>query len=308
MFSNLNGNPYKPYLFVISGAFMISFSAVFVKIANVGPSVSAFYRVFFGGIILAILTRIRGESFWKGVKSFKYAIFAALAFSLDLFLWHRSILYVGPGLATILGNLQVFFMAGFAFLFLKEKPTWKLLISIPLAVLGLFMIIGFDWSTASAGYHTGVILGFGTALSYAIYILLLRQSQRIPEKLSIYANLAIITLITAFLLGMEILIRGQESFAIPDLQTWGALVGLGLIIQVIGWILISKGLSEIEASVAGLLLLLQPALAFTWDILIFGRSATVVILTGAVLTLAAIYLGATGRRKKRVKTKKSLDL
>src|SRR3546814_9021646 len=31
-------------------------------------------------------------------------------FAADLWLWHRSILLVGPGLATLLGNAQVFFM------------------------------------------------------------------------------------------------------------------------------------------------------------------------------------------------------
>lgn len=44
----------QPPLQLLAGAFMISFSAVFVKLAEVSPTASAFYRVFFGALILLI--------------------------------------------------------------------------------------------------------------------------------------------------------------------------------------------------------------------------------------------------------------
>jgi hypothetical protein len=37
---------------LIAGAVMISFSGVWVKISHVTPTISAFYRVLFGGIFL----------------------------------------------------------------------------------------------------------------------------------------------------------------------------------------------------------------------------------------------------------------
>jgi len=42
---------------------------------------------------------------------------------------------------------------------------------------------------------------------------------------------------------------------------------------------------------AGVLLLLQPAGAFLWDVLIFGRPTTGRELVGAGLALLGIYLG-----------------
>ena len=42
----------------------------------------------------------------------------------------------------------------------------------------------------------------------------------------------------------------------------------------------------------GLLLLLQPTLAFVWDVLIFGRAFGVTEVSGAALALFAIYLGS----------------
>jgi drug/metabolite transporter (DMT)-like permease len=67
----------------------------------------------------------------------------------------------------------------------------------------------------------------------------------------------------------------------------------GIILLVIGWVLITKGLPKIKSSLTGLLLLLQPALAFVWDMLFFDRKTSIVGGIGAVFTLAAIYMGAT---------------
>ena len=51
---------------LVAGAIMISFSGVWVKISHVTPTVSAFYRVFFGGIILLVMALVRREVKWQG--------------------------------------------------------------------------------------------------------------------------------------------------------------------------------------------------------------------------------------------------
>ena len=131
---------------LMAGATMISFSGVFVKLANVGPTVSAFYRMFFGCILLVIITLISHRKIWHGWRSGIFIFFCGLFFAIDLLIWHRSILFVGLGLATILANFQVFFLAGFGILILRERPTLKYVLSVPLGLLGLFLIMGGDWS------------------------------------------------------------------------------------------------------------------------------------------------------------------
>ena len=64
------------------------------------------------------------------------------------------------------------------------------------------------------------------------------------------------------------------------------------------WVLISSGLPGLAASRAGLLLLLQPTLAFVWDLVLFARPTSPIELLGAVMTLVAIYLGLTGQPKE----------
>ena len=280
---------------LIIGATMISFSPVFVKLAHIGPTAAGFYRNLFGGLFLLIIVLFRGDPLWKGRRPFALAAVCAAFFAADLSFWHRSILYIGPGLATIMGNLQVFFLAAFGILVFHERIDWRFLVSLPLAILGLFLLVGIDWSQLGTGYRLGVMFGVVTAVTYAGYLLVLQRSQSAPVRLAAAANLAVISLLTAAIMGVETRLLG-ESFRIPDLQSWFSMIGYGLVSQAIGWIIISRALVKIEASRAGLILLLQPTLAFVWDVLFFARPTTGIDVLGAFVTLAAIYLGGSRRR------------
>lgn len=284
----------KDLLFLVAGALVLGFSPVFVKVAAVGPAIAGFYRVLIGGIILLILSAIKREVLWNGWPSFRLVALGGVLFALDLTLWHRSIDYVGPGLATILGNFQVFFLALFGVLFIGEKINWKFLLALPLAMLGIVMIVWGEWESLGADYKTGVFLGLGTAVLYACFVLTLRKSQSIEHPLSPIANITMISWITMLVMGLEGVWQGQ-SFAISNLSTASALVSYGILGQVLGWVWVTRGLKSTPVSLAGLILLLQPTLAFNWDILFFDRPTDALDFLGAALALGAIYLGTRGR-------------
>ena len=286
----------KALLQVALGAALISFSPVLVNVAHVGPTVSGFYRLLFGGLALTIIVLVRRDRLWAGRSHLVLAILAGVLLAVDLAVWHRSILLIGPGLATILGNFQVFFLAAYGVLVLHEQPSVRLKAAVPLAVLGLILIFGLDWSALQPGYRLGLLLGVLTGLFYAGYILTLRRAQAQPGAPNAMVTVALLCLVGSVFAAGAVELEG-ESFRIPDAWTWGVLIAYGLIPQVAGWVLISRALPKVEASRAGLVLLLQPALAFLWDLLLFRRPTAPVELLGATLTLCAIYLGATGRRQ-----------
>ncbi|MFQ5510489.1 MAG: DMT family transporter [Candidatus Krumholzibacteriia bacterium] len=281
---------------LLVGATLISYSPVFVKLANVGPTMAGFYRNLFGGIFLLLVVLMRGEPLWRGARPLGMACIAAVLFAADLSFWHRSIHYIGPGLSTIMGNFQVFFLAAFGVFVFKERADWKFLVSIPLAVAGLLMLVGVDWAALEKDYRLGIYLGLITALTYACYLLILQKAQSSERRLPAAANLAVISLGTAAIMAVEGALQG-ESFRIPEGRSWAALISYGVLCQALGWIVISRALVKVEASRAGLILLLQPTLAFVWDVLFFARPTGIVDVSGALLALAAIYLGGTRRRR-----------
>ena len=233
---------------VLAGSVLISFSPVFVKLSNTAPTVTGFYRFFFGAIALVAILLYRRESIWRGWAPFRIAALAAVFMAADLAFWHRSVVYAGPGLATILGNFQVFFLALVGVFVLKERLTWRLAVAIPLAVLGLVLLVSVDWSQLGDRYRLGVLLGLATAVVYAAYLLTLRGAQRMPRRLSTTAGMAWITIIGSVLLGVTSRLEG-ESLTIPDARSWSVLLAYGVVSQAVGWLMISRALRVVDASV-----------------------------------------------------------
>lgn len=276
---------------LLAGAAMISFSAVFVKLAKVGPTVSAFYRMFFGGILLLAIALMLRKKIWAGWMAFGLMMACSLFFTVDLTVWHRSVHYIGPGLATILANFQVFFLAGFGIIIYKERVTLGYLFSVVLGLLGLFLIVGPDWSALKGDYKLGVLLGLLAALAYSFYLLVLRKLKSGWSTFSSLSAITIISLATAGLLAIQIRIE-NGSFSVPDSETWVYLISYGIVGQVLGWVLISKGIAKVDASKVGLILLLQPSLSFVWDILLFSRPTGMIEILGALMAITAIYMGS----------------
>ena len=283
---------------VLAGAFTISFSAVFVKAAHIGPTAAGFYRVFIGGILLFIILLCQKKKIFKGGKDLWFGLSAGIFFSIDLFTWHIAIHYVGPGLATIISNFQVFFMAFLGWLLYGEVITLKIAVAIPMAITGLFMMVGVNWNALGPQYHMGVFWAIITAITYAVFMISIKKQQNLPEPLSPYAGLFMVCFITATVLGTWAVLKG-ESLAITDMKTLGLMTAYGCLSQVLGWVLITKGLTHLRPSLAGLLLLIQPSLSFVWDMLFFNRPTTTLDIIGAVITITAIYLGTQGKKPGR---------
>ncbi|MCH8100968.1 MAG: DMT family transporter [Proteobacteria bacterium] len=287
----------SPRLRLFIGAALISLSPVWVKLVEVSPTTSGFYRVLIGGMALAIYMLVRRQRLQLSRNAWLMIIVAAVFLTLDLWFWHRSILYIGPGLATLLANFQVFFMMLAGIVLLRQMPRPIQLVAVPMALLGLALIVGLDWNGLPPDYQLGIILGFMTAVVYAAYLLSLRHvrqqsSHRLPTR-----ELVVISLLTAAMLGVTALLEG-ESLVINSLSDVGWLVGYGLLSHSLGWLFIASSLPQVTAVEAGLALMLQPTLSFGWDVLFFDRPMTSVELVGAAIALVAIYLGSRPASKQ----------
>src|SRR5260370_254122 len=74
----------------------------------------------------------------------------ALFWSANLVLWIYAIDDVGAGVATVLGNLQVLFIAAFAWAVLNERPGRRCLVMLPVLLLGVVMASGLPGAGRSS--------------------------------------------------------------------------------------------------------------------------------------------------------------
>ena len=287
----------NPRLRLFLGAILISFSPVWVKLVSVSPTTSGFYRLAIGGVALTIFLVASGRRLTLSKRVWQILAAAIIFFALDIWFFHRSIDYVGPGLATLLSNFQVFFMMLAGILLLGQRPQPIQLVAVPLALFGLGLIVGFDWSDLPGDYRWGVVFGLLAALTYAAYMLSMREARRDAEDPLPVREVAIVSLGSALFLGIAALAEGQSlAISAPIDFVW--LLNYGILSQCLGLLLIASSLRKVTTTEAGLALLLQPTLSFTWDVLFFGRPMSVIEVTGAVIALLAIYLGSRSGSKQ----------
>ncbi|MFC5570010.1 DMT family transporter [Lysobacter yangpyeongensis] len=282
------------------GAALISTSAVFVKWVGIGPTASAFWRMGLAAVLL-LAWLLRGEMrrAWKpDARVFGLLVVAALFFAADLWMWHRSILYVGVGLATLLGNFQVFALAAYGSFVLGERGGWRLWTGLLMALAGLALLLAPGWEGFDARFRIGIAFGLGTAVAYGGFLIAFRAGQAQRAHVANEAMLWWLCLLTAALL-LPMSLLGGEALQPQGVRDWSALLAYALIAQVFGWLVIGRVMPKLPAGVLGLCLLLQPLLSYVWDALLFGTRLGVVELFGLGLSLAGIFLGLVRGQTRR---------
>lgn len=283
----------RPLLWLLTGSICISFAPIFIRLANVAPDSAGFYRMLFAGLSLFLLLRLKGASLRMRRKTLTLLILSGLFLSFDFMCWHRSIHYIGPGLATLIGNFQVFFTAIFSCLLFKEKIRKMFMVAVAMALAGMVFITGVDLSSLEEGYRLGILFGLCTAILYSGYILLLKSAMNHQEISGVSAMFVVAVTCSGFF--AVVTPAMGASFTIPDVTSLLALLGAGVICSTIGWSLISSAIKHTTATITSLFLLLQPALAFLWDVIFFSRATGGSEIFGVLLILSAIYVGSYRR-------------
>lgn len=286
----------RAFLVLVFGAVCISFAAIFVKAIGserLGPTAIGFWRMLFGSIAMFIWTIVEGRRIGLPKRIYLWSMLAGFAFFWDLFCWHRSIFLTGAGMATILGNTQVFGSALLGYFAFKEKLSAKFFAAAILGFVGIVLLIGIGSEDVqlTQSYLLGVMFGLLTGIFYASYISLIKQASQEHFEFGTLALMAWTSLFCAIFLGAAASVEDAPMMP-PDVTTWLLLVGLGLVPQALGWRAISSSLLHIDAHRAGLALLLQPTLATIWGFFMFGEVLTLLQIAGAVITLGAIYFGS----------------
>lgn len=286
-----------PMSFLVPGALLLSFAPILVKASALHPDLMGFYRMLFGMLWLGghlLLTRSKPQGKWLQ----PLPLLAGVAFALDLILWHRSIHSIGPGLATMLANLQVLVVAGWGFLRGQEKPSGRFWLSTALALGGLWLIVSAS-ALPQGELVPGLILALTAALAYSWYLILLKRVEQDSVDASSQSMIQV-SLSSCLVLGLSGLAT-QAQFAIPDLRALAYLLAYGCLIQGLAWMLIAHAMKKLPAFQVSLVLLLQPVLSLVWDVVIFHRRLTPAEMLGMALTLVAIWLGAGASRTSEAK-------
>jgi drug/metabolite transporter (DMT)-like permease len=273
----------RPLLMAGLGAATISSSAVLVALSGASAVSTAFYRAALALPVLITLAVIEQRRYGaRPLAQRLRAVVAGLFLAVDLILWAHAITDVGAGVATVLGNLQVLFVAGIAWLVWHERPSRAVAFALPVVMVGVVLVSGLI-GTPSAGHHplAGILYGVGTSIAYAGFLLTLRRSSASsPHVAGPVADATAGTAVAALAFGL--VFGGLGLHPLWPAIGWLAL--LALLSQTAGWLLIASSLPRLPAAVSSLMLLLQPAASLALAAAILGQRPTPLQILGAALT------------------------
>ena len=283
----------RTMLIALAGAVAISFSPVFYIFSGTTPSTGAFFRMLYALPALALLAYLVRSSDTRSSRTRWMAFGAGLILAPDMLSYHSSMIFIGIGIATLIGNSQVIIVTLASWKLFGEKPNPAILISLPVVVVGLALISGIaDSEPYGEDPVKGVIFGMMAAFFYSSFLILFRYSNReLAPSSSVQLDATAGAALGLLVLGLLPL----SGYAIEplDLQPiWpghGWLIVLALLCQVAGWLAIAHALPRLPAAHVSFAVLLQPVLTLVWGYVILdqdGHSQNQV--RGIFLVLSAI--------------------
>jgi drug/metabolite transporter (DMT)-like permease len=286
----------RAVLAAVAGAMCIAFSSILVKLAKETPETVAFFRCLYALPALWLVTRAevrrRGPA---PAADHRLAAISGVFFAADLILWHHAIENVGAGLATVLANLQVVLVALGAWAALGERPSRSVLAALPIVLLGVVLISGVVGAGAYGDDPVkGAVFGVGTAITYAVFILLLRHGNRDGRTAGPLTDATASAVVCALVYGE---LTGTLDL-VPEWPSIAWLVTLALTSQVLGWLLISHALPRLPAALGSLLLTIQPAGSVVLAMILLDESPSALQLLGVVVLLGGVLIATTmGQRR-----------
>jgi drug/metabolite transporter (DMT)-like permease len=278
------------------GAALIGLSPIAVRLSEVGPQATNFWRFVFALPILAI---------WAGLarpipttRQTWLLLFAGVLFACEVGLWAAALGHTTVTNATLLANLTPVFAAAFGWLLFKERLSRGVLAGGAVALSGA-VILAMARASASAGpAHSveegwlGDALGFSAAIGYAGYLLIVRA---VGKSVSVGAVMFWATLSAALTSGALGLML-HETMLPHSAHGWAMLVGLGVIVQVGGQGLIAYGVGRLPIAMSTVLLWMQPLVAAGLSWMLFGEALGPLAFVGAALVLAGVYVVQRSRQ------------
>jgi drug/metabolite transporter (DMT)-like permease len=281
------------FLALLAGAAAIAFAPIFVRLSDVSPVASAFWRVALAVPLLWIWAIAAHDNSPPTSPAsaaapsrtpLKAALLAGVCFACDLAAWHVSLKWTSVANATLESNFAPVFVTLGAWLLWKQRPNLKFMVALAATLTGAVLIIAPNAAVSRVAL-AGDMLGVLTAVFYAGYMLAIKQASGQMPVARLMAISA--TMTSATLLPLALLT--SEHFMPAGPQGWWVLAGLALIAQVAGQSLIGFALSHLPAALSSTGLILQPVLAALFAWVLLHEPMTPLQMAGGVIVLIGIY-------------------
>jgi drug/metabolite transporter (DMT)-like permease len=288
--------PAFAFLALLLGGAAIGFAGIFMRLSDVNPIASAFWRMALATPLLwawAFAARRRDDAGGKRADFTRALALAGVFFAGDMGMWHLSLHYTTVSNATLLSNFAPIFIALWMWIAHRMRFARIFVIGLAIALAGAVMLVG---PNAAGNQHAGGAkllgdaLGLGSAVFYAAYQLVIKDAR---GQYSTARLMAWSTTVTGLAL-LPFALLSPGAFWPAQAAGWLPLLALALTAQIGGQTVIAYASAHLPASLSSVGLLIQPLTAAIAAWVIFHEVLGPVQMAGAALLLWGIYLSKRG--------------
>jgi drug/metabolite transporter (DMT)-like permease len=267
------------------GAMAMGISPIFVRLADVGPFASAFWRVALALPALYAWMRLAERGERRGPRFIKPVLLAGLAFAGDLLFWHSAILHTSVANATFFATTAPIWVVAFGWMLFGRRARRATIYGLALCLLGGAALVAESLRFRPSG-ALGDAYGLATGVFFGLYFLAVEAARRKVSAARATFELSVVT--AAALLAAALV---SEPRMLPQsLSGVGALVGMSWVSHAGGQGLLSVALGRLPATFSSLVIFLEAIAAALFAFLLLGEPISLVQGLGGLLIMAGIYV------------------
>jgi len=290
------------WMILLAGGISLGTAPILVKGMPLPPESSAFFRVLLSAPFFMVLAlwsnpRPRREASLKTTAPLYLYLLAAVFFAADLLAMHVAIKAINTSIATLFTNAAPLFIAIYGLLGLTDRPDARFGRALPLALAGLFLLVGiaaFDPTAPLWGYLVGLAAG-GFYAAYLVAVRALKSHDAGSAGIMVSVTIGSTIILSPLLL--------VPDFTVPqEAMVWLQVMALVIFGQVLGQGLVTVALRHLPVASSSVVLMIQPVFvaAVSWPIL--GEFLGGWQLIGMLLVLIAMWIVVdplAARRQRR---------
>ncbi|WP_448950172.1 DMT family transporter [Labrys neptuniae] len=277
---------------LIAGAVAMGISPILVRLTDVGPFASAFYRVLLALPVLYAWMRLEeGKAGTPDIgPAFSLPVIATgVFFAGDLFFWHLAIANTTVANATFFATMAPLWVVVLGWLVYRRRASRGASIGLGLCLLG-----GLALVAQSMGFAPGHLIGDGfagvTGVFFGAYFLAVEKARLHHRAARLTFYMSVVTAAILALAALWATLALGQPFLPAGATGWLVLLALAWVSHAGGQGLLSVALGSLPVVFSSLVIFLEAVAAAVLAWIILGEAVSLLQALGGLVIIVGIWV------------------
>ncbi|GAB6167778.1 EamA family transporter [Clostridium carnis] len=285
---------YKGIIYAIISSAAFGLMPIFAKVAyenESNPTTVLIFRFFIATTLLFLYLKYKKVEMKVSKEQVKILLLIGFfGYTITTETLFMSYDYLGAGLATTLHFIYPAIVCIIGFVVFKEKMSKSKVISLLLAIIGVYALIAFENQVLNI---IGVILAIFSGITYGLVIISfgLKSIKGLDNRVT--------TMYVTLGAGVGMLLYGlftNDILLNINLENSLSYIGIAVISTILSMILLLKSIEIIGTSSSSILGTFEPIVSIILGVILFGEELTLALAIGTLCILSSTIILAKGKK------------